>query len=104
CWGGRVVAEPGTLDDQHPQAVIDMTPTMNCPLLGIFGNDDRNPDQAQVNHIEQELKKHGKTYDFHRYDGAGHGFFCWDRPGYRQEQANDGWKKVFAFYSRYLAA
>jgi carboxymethylenebutenolidase len=103
CWGGRVVPAPGDIGEAHPEAVIDMTPQMNCPLLGIFGNDDHNPDPAQVNHIEAELKKHGKTYDFHRYDGAGHGFFSWDRPGYRQEQAVDGWKQVFAFYAKYLS-
>jgi carboxymethylenebutenolidase len=28
-----------------------------------------------VNQHEEELKKNGKTYEFHRYDGAGHGFF-----------------------------
>ena len=28
---------------------------------------------------EEELKKHGKNYEFHRYDGAGHGFFYYDR-------------------------
>jgi len=104
CWGGRVVPEPGSLDEKHPQAVIDMTASMSCPLLGIFGNDDKNPDPAQVNRIEQELKKHGKSYEFHRYDGAGHGFFAWDRPGYRQEQAVDGWKRVFAFYSKHLSS
>ena len=48
------------------------------------------------------LKKLGKTYEFHRYDGAGHGFFHVDRPGYRPEQAVDGWSKVLAFYNKYL--
>ena len=35
----------------------------------------------QVNQHEAELKKHGKQYEFHRYDGAGHGFFYYDRAG-----------------------
>jgi carboxymethylenebutenolidase len=55
-----------------------------------------------VNQHEDELKKHGKTYEFYRYDGAGHGFFYYDRPAYRQEQAVDGWKKVFAFLDKHL--
>ena len=55
------------------------------------------PTPEQVNQHEAELKKHGKNYEFHRYDGAGHGFFYYDRPAYRQEQAVDGWKKVLAF-------
>jgi carboxymethylenebutenolidase len=55
-----------------------------------------------VNQHEAELKKHGKKYEFHRYDKAGHGFFYYDRPAYRQEQAVDGWKKVFDFLGRTL--
>ena len=102
CWGGRVVATPEQLTPQQPVAVIDMTKDMGCPLLGIFGNDDANPDREQVNRIEEELKKQGKTYEFHRYDGAGHGFFATDRPSYRPEQAVDGWRKVFAFFDQYL--
>ena len=102
CWGGRVVVRPEDLNERQPQAVIDMTRDMACPLLGIFGNDDANPDVAQVNRIEEELRKHGKAYEFHRYDSAGHGFFTVDRPSYRPEQAVDGWKKVFAFFQRHL--
>ena len=34
--------------------------------------------------------------------GAGHGFFYYDRPAYRPEQAVDGWQKVFAFLGKYL--
>jgi carboxymethylenebutenolidase len=103
CWGGGVIVDdPTQLNDKRPVAPIDLTEKMTAPLLGIFGNDDRNPDADQVNRTEAELKKHGKTFEFHRYDGAGHGFFAVDRPGYRPEQAVDAWKKVFTFYERYL--
>lgn len=102
CWGGRVVARPEELTEQQPVAVIDMTKDMQCPLLGIFGNDDAHPDIEQVNRIEAELKRYGKAYEFHRYDGAGHGFFAVDRPSYRPQQAVDGWKQVFAFFERQL--
>jgi carboxymethylenebutenolidase len=70
--------------------------------MGIFGNDDTNPDIEQVNRTEERLKALGKTYEFHRYDGAGHGFFANSRPGYRPEQAMDAWQKVFRFYEKYL--
>ncbi len=105
CWGGGVIVDdPAQLTDKRPVAVIDLTPTLNCPLLGIFGNEDRNPDVDQVNRTEEVLKRHGKTYAFHRYDGAGHGFFAVDRPGYRPAQATDAWGKVFAFYEQYLGS
>jgi carboxymethylenebutenolidase len=44
-----------------------------------------------------------KSYAFHRYDGAGHGFFYWHRPLYRPEAAMDGWAKVFGFFGKHLA-
>ena len=48
--------------------------------------------------------KNGKNYEFYRYDGAGHGFFYWDRPLYRVEQAMDGWDKVWTFFGKHLTA
>ena len=103
CWGGRVVMTPDQLTPKNPVSPLDYTKDLTCPILGLFGNDDSNPTPEQVNQHEAELKKHGKTYEFHRYDGAGHGFFYYDRPNYRQEQAVDGWQKVFAFLEKYLA-
>jgi carboxymethylenebutenolidase len=105
CWGGNVIVDnPKDLNDKRPVAPIDLTEKMNCPLLGIFGNDDANPTADQVNRTEAVLKKLGKNYEFHRYNGAGHAFFNWQRDAYRPEQALDGWRKVFNFFNRHLAA
>jgi carboxymethylenebutenolidase len=102
CWGGRVVMTPEELTPKQPVAPVDYTADLSCPVLGIFGNDDHSPTPEQVNQLEEVLKRHGKDYEFHRYDGAGHGFFYHNRPNYRQEQAVDGWQKVFAFLDRTL--
>lgn len=102
CWGGRVVMKPEDLNDKFPVSPIDYTADLQCPLLGIFGNDDHSPTVEQVNQHEEELKKQGKNYEFHRYDGAGHGFFYYDRAAYRQEQAVDGWQKIWAFLEKTL--
>jgi carboxymethylenebutenolidase len=102
CWGGRVVASGQDLTPKQPVAPIDYTKDLSCPLIGLFGNDDKSPSPEQVNKHEEELKKHGKNYEFHRYDGAGHGFFYYDRPAYRQEQAVDGWKKIWVFLEKHL--
>jgi len=104
CWGGRVVMSKEELNPKNPVAPIDYTANLSCPILGLFGNDDQAPSPAQVDQHEQELKKHGKTYEFYRYDGAGHGFFYYDRGAYRQEQAVDGWKKVWTFLEKHLGA
>jgi carboxymethylenebutenolidase len=103
CWGGNVVVDdPKQLDAKKPVAPIDMTESLKAPLLGIFGNDDQNPNRDQVNRTEERLKALGKNYEFHRYDGAGHAFFNTARPAYRPDQAQDGWNKVFAFYDKHL--
>jgi carboxymethylenebutenolidase len=102
-WGGGVVQNPDQLTPQRPVAPIDLTKDLSCPVLGLFGNDDQAPSPDQVNKHEEELKKHGKNYEFHRYDGAGHGFFYYDRPNYRQQQAMDGWGKVFEFFAANLS-
>ncbi len=102
CWGGRVVMAPEDLTEANPVSPLDMTPGLSCPLLGLFGEDDANPDPAQVATIEAELKRLDKTYEFHSYAGAGHAFFSVDRPAYRVDAAVDGWAKAFDWYEKYL--
>ena len=102
CYGGGVVAKPEELTGRQPVAPIDYTKDLRCPLLGLFGNEDRRPSPEDADITEAELKKYGKLYEFHRYDNAGHGFFSVDRPSYRQHAAVDGWDKVFRWYEKYL--
>jgi carboxymethylenebutenolidase len=102
CYGGRIVADAESLTPQQPVAPIDMTKNMTCPILGLFGAEDQNPSPAHVKRMEEELKRFNKTYEFHTYDNAGHGFFQTEWPMYRQHAAIDGWQKVFAWYEKYL--
>ena len=104
CWGGNVIVDdPKLLNAKRPVAPIELAASIKCPILGLFGNDDENPNADQVNRTEAVLKKLGKNYEFHRYDGAGHAFFNHARaPAYRADQAADGWKKVFAFFKKHL--
>ena len=103
CWGGRVVMAEADLNPRQPVSPITLTRDLACPILGLFGNDDQNPTPEHVNQLEAALKQHGKSYEFHRYDGAGHGFFYYDRAAYRPEQAMDGWAKVFTFFEKNLS-
>ena len=103
CYGGRVVAAPDQLTSNAPVAPIDMTANLACPLLGLFGAEDANPAPDQVARIEEELKRFGKTYEFHTYENAGHGFFAVDRPSYRPEAAIDGWQKALAWFGKHLS-
>jgi len=100
---GQVGATTLAIASARPVAPIDYTKNLTAPVLGIFGTEDQNPSPAQVDQHEAEPKKHGKAYEFHRHDGAGHGFFHYDRPPYRQQQAMDGWENVFTFFATHLA-
>jgi carboxymethylenebutenolidase len=105
CWGGRVIVNnPADITPKRPVAPIEFTEKLSCPLLGLFGNDDKNPTRQDVDRTEETLKRFGKTYEFHRYDGAGHSFFDWAHIPYRPEQCMDGWQKIFAFFEKHLAA
>jgi carboxymethylenebutenolidase len=102
-WGGGVIQTKDELSPARPVAPIDYTADLNAPLLGIFGNDDKYPTPELVDQHEAELKRLGKDYEFHRYDGASHGFFYYHTPMYRPEAAMDGWEKVLAFFADRLA-
>jgi carboxymethylenebutenolidase len=102
CYGGGVVAPAEELTPRQPVAPIEYTKDLQCPLLGLFGREDRRPSPEDVAIMEETLKKFGKTYEFHMYDDAGHSFFSVDRPSYRQAAAVDGWNQVFKWFGKYL--
>jgi carboxymethylenebutenolidase len=104
CYGAFIVGEVPAGMPLKVGPIVDKTPSLSCPLLGLFGEEDSNPSPAQVAELEEALKANGKTYEFHSYPNAGHGFFAVNRPGYRVEAATDGWEKIFAFYGKYLSA
>jgi carboxymethylenebutenolidase len=101
-WGGGVVMPADQLTPARPVAPIDYTKDLEVPLLGLFGNDDQFPSPEQVDIHEAALKEHGKDYEFHRYDGAGHGFFYYHTALYRPEQAIDGWNRTLGFFETQL--
>jgi carboxymethylenebutenolidase len=104
CYGAFVV---GKLPEGMPlkiTPIIHLAENMRCPLLGLFGLDDQFPSPEHVDEIEAELKRFGKEYEFHRYEGAGHAFFNTARDAYRPAAASDGWERIFDFYGRHLAS
>jgi carboxymethylenebutenolidase len=100
CYGAFVT---GTAPADYPIAVSgleDQLANLGCPLLGMFGVEDSRPSPEDVATLDRLLTEHGKEHEFHSYDGAGHGFFCTDRPSYRQQQAVDGYARIAGFFAR----
>jgi carboxymethylenebutenolidase len=104
CYGGFGMDHGPEGENGRLWGLGPLAPDLNCPLLGLFGNDDGRPSPEDVAALEKILSDRGKSYEFHSYDGAGHAFFSVDRPAYRPEAAVDGWRRILAFYGRHLAA
>ena len=47
--------------EKRPVAPIDLTEKLACPMIGIFGNDDQNPNRNHVNATEAALKLYRQT-------------------------------------------
>ncbi|MGB6573809.1 MAG: dienelactone hydrolase family protein [Trebonia sp.] len=105
CYGGFVVGEPPA---GHPlagwQPIVTRTPSLSCPLLGLFGKEDKFPSPEHVAELEQALREAGKTYEFHSYDDANHGFMQVDSARYHPQSAVDAWGKILDWFGHYLAA
>ncbi len=102
CYGAFVVGTPPEGFPLKVSGLEDQLPGLRAPLLGLFGNEDQYPSPEQVDQLEEILKANDKTYEFHRYDDAGHAFFAVDRPSYRVAAANDGWERIDGFFGTYL--
>jgi carboxymethylenebutenolidase len=102
CYGAFVTGTPPEGFPLQVTNLVDQLPNLRCPLLGLFGLEDQYPGPEQVAELEQILKDNGKEFEFHSYEGAGHGFFSVDRPSYNVAAANDGWERIEAFYGSHL--
>ncbi len=119
CWGGRIAWVGACANPDYQAAVmlyggrvklamggvpaIELAGKINCPVMGLFGNDDQNPSPADVDDMAAALTATGVTHEFHRYDGAGHGFQDYTNPDrFRPEQSADAWVKMFAFLDKTL--
>ena len=98
-YGGRIKAGMG----EGSRPPIELADRIPCPIIGVFGNDDGNPSPEDVDDLDAALTKAGIEHEFHRYDGAGHGFQDFtSEERYRKEASDDAWEKVLAFLDRQL--
>ncbi|ORJ62804.1 dienelactone hydrolase family protein [Mycobacterium simiae] len=102
CYGGYIVENPPEGVPAAIKPILHLAPKLSCPLLGLFGVDDKFPNPSAVAALDAELTKLGKEHEFHSYDGAGHAFFSVDRPVYRVEAALDGWARIDDFFATHL--
>ncbi|HNU11786.1 MAG TPA: dienelactone hydrolase family protein [Rubrivivax sp.] len=122
CWGGRVtwlyaahnpalkagVAWYGRLSGQGsalaPKNPIDLVGAIKAPILGLYGGADAGIPVESVEQMRKALREAGNTAsEIVLYPDAPHAFHADYRPSYRQAAAEDGWKRLQAWFARYLA-
>jgi carboxymethylenebutenolidase len=102
CYGAFVVEDPP--EGYRMKPLLGMADQLSCPLLGLFGVEDKYPSQESVATLDAELDRLHKAHEFHSFEDAGHGFFAVDRPSYRPAAAVEGWRLVFEFFGQHLSA
>jgi carboxymethylenebutenolidase len=103
CYGAAIVRAPEGLPVKMTP-IVDLAGDLSCPLLGLFGEEDKYPTPEETAELSAELTRLGKEHEFHTYAGAGHSFFSVNRPSYRPEAATEGWDRIWEFYGRLLAS
>jgi carboxymethylenebutenolidase len=121
CWGGRVVWMYAAHNPQLAAGVAwygpttrayhagDKTPLelagqIKAPILGLYGGADAGIPNDTVEQMRAALKAAGNTQsEIVIYPDMPHAFHADYRPSYRKDAAEDGWKRLVAWFKQHLA-
>jgi len=101
AWYGRLVGEADKLHPKHP---VDVVASLKAPVLGLYGEADTGIPVKTVEQMKKALKDEKKTGEIILYPDTPHAFFADYRPSYRKEKAEDGWKRMLAWFKKYGVA
>jgi len=101
AWYGPLGGAPTPI---QPVPALDFADKINCPLLGLYGGKDGGIPVEQVRAAEAKAKAAGTTVEIVIYPEAGHAFHADYRPSYVHAAAEDGWKRMLAWFHRYGVA
>jgi carboxymethylenebutenolidase len=98
-WYGPV---GGSANEYTPKTAMDLVGEIKSPVLGLYGAKDAGVPAAQVEKFFAALKAQGTPAELVMYPDAGHGFHADFRPdNYRKADAEDGWKRMLAWFAKY---
>jgi carboxymethylenebutenolidase len=101
AWYGRLVGQSTPLTPKHP---VDIAAELKVPILGLYGGSDNGIPNQTVEQMRDSLKGGGSASEIVLYPDTPHAFFADYRPSYRQEQAEDGWKRLQAWFKQHGVA
>jgi carboxymethylenebutenolidase len=97
AWYGRLVGQASALTPKHP---AELAGSLKAPVLGLYGGADAGIPLDTVRDMQDKLKAAGGQSAIHVYDDAPHAFHADYRPSYRKEHAEDGWKRMRAWFRK----
>ena len=97
AWYGPVL---GATSEIQPKTATDAAESLKCPLLGLYGGKDQGIPPESVLAAEGKAQLAGRTVEIVFYPDAPHGFHADYRPSYRKDAAEDGWKRMLAWFAR----
>ena len=80
----------------RPETNMEKLKSIQCDIIGFFGNKDQAPSPAMVDDFEKNMKEAGKKLAVNRYD-AGHGFANPSNPSFNAAAKADAYTKAIAF-------
>jgi len=97
-WYGGLNPNPPA----QPLTPIDVADKLNAPVLGLYGGADQGIPLDAVERMRAALVAFGKENQstIHVYDGMPHAFHADYRASYRKEAADDGWKRMLAWFKK----
>ena len=86
--------------------MVDRVDELKCLVLGLYGGADQGIPVAAIDRKKAAAATAGKAKDeeFFIYEGTPHAFNADYRPSYRKEAADDGWRRMLAFFKRHGVA
>ena len=78
------------------------TDKIDRPVLGLYGGADQGIPMDHVERLRAGLQAFGNDQksQIHVYEGMPHAFHADYRPSYRKEAAEDGWKRMLAWFKK----
>jgi carboxymethylenebutenolidase len=105
AWYGRLAPRPDAAGSPlQPTQPLDVAAKLSAPVLGLYGGKDDGIPLAQVEQMRTKLKEGKSGSEIVVYPDAPHGFHADYRPSYRKEAAEDGWKRLLAWFKQHGVA
>ena len=101
AWYGRLIGKSGALQPAHP---LDVATTLKAPVLGLYGGRDQGIPLETVEQMKQALAGARSPSTIIVYPDTPHAFYADYRASYRKQQAEDGWRRLLAWFKEHGVA